>query len=84
MGISLLDTQGNPQRTPSSCEPCHILLWPAENMCPSPCTYKDRLSIPSIMHVSMRTPLHTHPTVREKAKRGPFFGFERRGSCMRK
>lgn len=29
-------------------------------------------------------PLHTHPTVREKAKRGPFFGFERRGSCMRK
>lgn len=32
MDISLLDTQGNPQKYPSSCEPCHVLLWPAENV----------------------------------------------------
>lgn len=50
--IFLLDTQGNPQRTPSSCQPCHILLWPAKNTCPSPCIYKGHLSIPSTTHVS--------------------------------
>lgn len=72
MDISLLDTQGNPQRTPSSYEPCHILLWPAENMCPSPCTYKDPLSIPSTMHVSTRTPPSYTSYSEREGKTGAF------------
>lgn len=72
MDISLLDTQGNPQRTPSSCEPCHILLRPAENMCPSPCRYKDRLSIPSTMHVSTRTPPSYASYSEREGKTGAF------------
>lgn len=72
MDISLLDTQGNPQRTPFSYEPFHILLWPAENMCPSPCTYKDLFSIPSTMHVSTGTPPSYTSYSEREGKTGAF------------
>lgn len=67
MDISLLDTQGNPQKKqqkkPSSCEPCHILLWLTESV--SKPLYI--LGLHSIHHACLNTspPLHTHPTVRE-------------------
>lgn len=97
MDISLLDTRGNPQRTPSSCEPCHILLWPAKNTCPSPCTYKGRLYIPSTMRASTRNPAsYTFYSERE-GKTGAFLWVSKegllheevipaqeRGSCTRK
>lgn len=77
--ISLLDTQGNPQRTPSSCEPCHIHLWPAKNTCPSPCTYKGRLSIPSTMRVSTRNPASYASYSEREGKTGAFLWVSKEG-----
>lgn len=97
MDISLLDTQGNPQRTPSSCQLCHILLWPAKNMCPSPCIYKGHLSIPSTMRVSTRNPASYTSYSEREGNTGAFLWVSKegllyeevipaqeRGSCTRK
>lgn len=53
MDISLLDTQGNPQRTPSSCQLCHILLWPAKNV--SKPLYIQGSSLHPIYHARLNT-----------------------------
>lgn len=51
------------KKKPSSCEPCHILLWPTESV--SKPLYI--LGLHFIHHACLNTspPLHTHPTVRE-------------------